>query len=673
MAPARFFIGLFIGIVCLCITTTAQSQDTSVVITEVLVTGVRDSKQDQTSLHLTSISKTSIEQTGAFNLSDALSREPGVSQMTTGPAISKPIIRGLYGNRVLILVSSLKFDNQQWQDEHGLGLPDLGIARIELITGPASVLYGSDAIGGVVNVIEDQPNTGERSLTVHHRLYSNTLGDNISLGYKRQKNNHWWRVWAGYENHGDYSDGNNTRVLNSRFNGIYSKLGTGFTRGNWKSSFNYHFSLNQYGFILADLGTFFAPDARWSRSMAGPHHIVMLNLVAWENRITLKRSALKLNLGFQSNQRKEDEGGGSISLNMHLVSVPHSVQWIRPLNVRTELIISQIGSFENNTNYGGRKLIPDANMLEEGVAAFLKKSHEKWVLEVGAGVHLKYIKTFPTGILNTNPDRGILPFTKTNTSANGMAGISYLPNNHWRIKANVSSGHRAPNLAELSTNGLHEGTYQYEIGDPTLRNEQNINSEVGVAFKSAWLDVQINGYINQFFSFIYLAPSGEDYVGFQVFRYYQDKARLTGGEAVVKFRPVPVKGLEWTQTFSTVNGQLANGNYLPYIPANQWKHDIRYTFDVKDKLKQLYVFVSGNYVMKKTQVAVGETTTPAYFLLGAGLGGTIKVGKQRLEIYLSGQNLLNKNYYSHVSRLKAYGIYDMGRNLVLSVKIPINF
>lgn len=651
-----------------------NAQDTTaVVIDEVMVTGLRETSPDNTSLHLTSITKNSLDQLGSYNLSDALAKQPGVNQLNTGPGISKPIIRGLYGNRVLVLVSSMKFDNQQWQDEHGLGLSEMGINRVELITGPASVLYGSDAIGGVINVIEDKPALGERSITVHNRFYSNTLGEAFNVGWKHQRKKHYTRLLAGYEIHGDYNDGNNDRVLNSRYTGYHAKFGAGFTKGRWQSDINYSFSLNQFGFILPDLGSFFSPDARWSRSMAGPHHIVMFNLLAWENKLTLKGSILKLNLGFQSNQRKEDEGGGSISLNMHLVSVPYSVQWLKPLTTHTELIISHNGLFENNTNYGGRKLIPDANMLEEGAAIFLKETFNKWVFEIGAGAHLKYIKTFPTGILNTQPDTEILPFTKTNVSANGMLGVSYRPNKAWVIKANISSGHRAPNLAELSSNGVHEGTYQYEIGDPTLKNEQNINSEIGLAYRSSWLDVQLNGYINQFFSFIYLAPTDGDFFGFQVFRYYQDKARLYGGEAVVTFRPVPVKGLEWKQTFSTVNTELYNGNALPLIPANQWKHELRYNFNVKEKLKRAYVSLSGNYIFKKTDVAVTETTTPGYFLLGAGLGGTLQLGKQKIEIYLAGQNLLNKTYFSHTSRLKAYGIYDMGRNLVLTFKIPINY
>lgn len=650
-----------------------EGDSTVIVIDEVMVTGVRESNPDRTSLHLNGIGVTTIQQHGAFNLSDALAQQPGISQLSTGPGISKPVIRGLYGNRVLVLVSSMKFDNQQWQDEHGLGLSEVGVKRLELITGPAAVLYGSDAIGGVINVIEDVPLPQERSITISNRFYSNTLGNATDISWKKQRDNHWLRLVAGYETHADYADGNNDRVLNSRFTGVYAKAGAGFEKNNWRSSFNYHFSLNQFGFILPDLGSFFTPDARWSRSMEGPHHIVMFNLLAWENRVKLKNSTLKLNLGFQSNQRKEDEGGGSISLNMHLLSVPYSVQWIHRVSGHMELIVSHIGTFENNTNYGGRVLIPDANMLEEGVAVFIKESREKFVYELGVGGHIKFIKTFATGILNTDPDKEIQPFATTKSSVNGMAGISYLPNKHWVIKTNASTGHRAPNLAELSSNGLHEGTYQYEIGDPGLKNEQNLNAEVSVAFASSWIDVSASAYFNHFFSYIYLTPTAEEYFGFQIYRYLQDQANLAGGEAVLKIHPAPIKGLEWKQTFSLVKGWLLNGENLPYIPANKWAHELRYTSHIKDKVRNAYVFVSCTQVFQKDEVAPGETVTPQYFLLGAGVGGSIKVGQQYLDIFLSGNNLLNKTYTSHLSRLKAYGINNMGRNLMLTIRIPIYY
>ena len=163
----------------------AQDADTIPVLKGVVVSGIRTSLVKETSFNIQSLPVNKIRQGGALNISDALSKLPGISQLTTGPAISKPVIRGLYGNRVLAVLSGLKFDNQQWQDEHGLGLNDVGIDRVEVIRGPASLLYGSEAIGGILNIIEEAPNKpGEKDGDVNVGLFSNTYGLSVDGGIR---------------------------------------------------------------------------------------------------------------------------------------------------------------------------------------------------------------------------------------------------------------------------------------------------------------------------------------------------------------------------------------------------------------------------------------------------------------------------------------------------------
>src|SRR6185369_7594895 len=187
----------------------AQDQDTIPVLKEVVVSGIRTSLVKETSLNIQSLSVSKIRQSGALNVLDALSKLPGISQLTTGPAISKPVIRGLYGNRVLAVLSGLKFDNQQWQDEHGLGLNDVGIDRIEIIKGPASLLYGSEAIGGILNIIEEAPNEpGKKSGDINIGLFSNTYGLCIDAGLKSATQKRNWGLRAGLNSNADYTDGN---------------------------------------------------------------------------------------------------------------------------------------------------------------------------------------------------------------------------------------------------------------------------------------------------------------------------------------------------------------------------------------------------------------------------------------------------------------------------------
>lgn len=507
---------------------TLQAQIDSVkVLKEVTVSGLRESEARQSTLNIEPIQSVDMEQKGSMNLSDALAKTPGISQMTTGFAISKPVIRGLYGNRILTLVSGLRFDNQQWQDEHGMGLSIIGVKRAEVIKGPASILYGTDALGGVINIIEEQVNPDDiKKWDVNTRFYSNTIGTVTDVGYKNYHDNKWFRIRAGIENHTDYSDGNGDRVLNSRANGYYLKIGKGSVKGDWKHENTYNASFNNYGFIVEDLADVFDGEARRSRKMIGPHHTVLFNTINSKHAKTLgDNSILHLNGGIQSNLRLENEGGGQVSLNIHLLSGLANVKWEKPLSPTTNLITNGQLSFENNTNFGARILIPDANIFEINGSAFLRHSSRFWILEAGGGLGNKSIKTFETDQLNS-PGKEIQPFSINRPSFNGMLGASFLPTESLTMKGNLSTGYRAPNLAELSSNGLHEGTIRYEIGDPSLKIEHNLNGDLTFEYTNANFFFYLSGYYNQIYNYIFLAPTSEEFFGYPIYRYRQQDSHL---------------------------------------------------------------------------------------------------------------------------------------------------
>jgi iron complex outermembrane receptor protein len=571
-----------------------------------------------------------------------------------------------------VLFSGLRFDNQQCQDEHGLGLSQIGIKKVEVIKGPASLLYGSDALGGVINIVEEQPVKGEKSLDAGTQLFSNTRGTLTDIGYKNYTGATWWRIRGGMESHADYSDGNNSRVLNSRNNGYYLKTGMGFTRKNWTQENSYNFSLNQYGFIMEDLNSFFTPDARWSRKMDGPHHIVLLNLFNSQNTFLLKSSILKLNVGAQSNVRMEDEGGGQISLNMHLFSALQNLRWEKEINKNTALVINQQYTFEQNTNYGGRIIIPDASMMEQNVSGYLKWNLGKFIIEAGAGITNKYIKTVATRSLNT-PGEIIQPFSRDNTTSNGMAGAVCNPNDWLTLKFNTSTGFRAANLAELSSNGLHEGVYRYEIGDPTLKTEQNINSDVTVEGNLDQLFFSASAYYNRFFNYIYLAPTSDKFYGFPVFRYRQQDAYLVGGEYFMTVKPAALRNLQWKEGLTIIQGVLNSGGYLPFIPAYRLNSALRFEKTLQGKISSFFIEPELVYVFNQDRPAQFETPTPAYLLLNFASGMNIKGTSGNWRIGLNCTNVTNNAYYDHLSRLKYYGLNNTGINFVLSARKEIKW
>jgi len=648
----------------------AQDQDTIPVMKEVVVSGIRTSLVKETSFNIQSLSIGKIRQSGALNISDALSKLPGISQLTTGPAISKPVVRGLYGNRVLAVLSGLKFDNQQWQDEHGLGLNDVGIDRIEVIKGPASLLYGSEAIGGILNIIEEVSNRpGEKNGEVNVGLFSNTYGLSVDGGIRSGSEKKNWSVRAGLNSNADYSDGDNNRIQNSRFTGYYLKGSYGFIKNKWTSVNHFMSSLDNFGFITGDNSNSFLYDGRWSRSMKGPHHTVFVNVLSSQNKINLKKSSLDVNLGFQSNLRLEDEGDNHISLNMLLSTFLWHIMWNKQLNSTTELVLSNNSQFENNTNYGSRIIIPDANMIESGFSGFIKSKTGELVLETGIGISLRNIHTFETPGVNT-PDKSIAPFNKTLPSVNGSVGLAWNPNNSWNLKTNIGTGFRSGNLAELSSDGLHEGTLRYEIGDPNLKIEQNINSEVSINYSSRYFQISVAAYLNHFLNYIYLAPTGTQYLGFDVFRYKQFDVNLYGSESMLAVNFPFYERLRFETNFSVVTGRLSDGTYLPFIPPAKWTQQLQFRFENGKRLSNVSFFVISEEHFVQDHPAEFETPTDAYWLLNAGIHGNWQTKSRTLVFSVTGNNLFNRNYYDHLSRFKEYGIHNIGRNIIVHLSIP---
>ena len=662
------FRGLILMLFCFGVSILSAQEDT-LKLDAVVVTSYKDVNTKQTSIHIEPISLETIIRSGAFNLSDALAKVPGISQLSTGVAISKPVIHGLYGNRVLVLFSGLRFDNQQWQDEHGLGLSDIGISKAEIIKGPYSVLYGTEAVAGVINIIEEEKaKAGTTQSDMGIKLNSNTLGGTLQYGYKINFGQKWLRFRAGYESNADYADGNNTRILNSRFDGYYFKGSYGFRKKNWLSENNYNFSLNRFGFIFSDISDFFeSPDARWSRTFPGPHHIVVLNILSSENTFIFQKSSLKLNAGIQSNQRMEDEGGGAISLNMALITGQYTLRWNKQLSAKNEIVLANITAVENNTNYGKRRIIPDAWMSESGISGLLKHHFNNSIFEFGGGVGGKYIKTLPT--LGVNSEEKIIdPFEVFHPFFNGTVGISLNPTNDINLKINIASGVRSPNVAELSSNGLHEGVFTYEIGDPTLSNEQNVNGDISLDKTSAHYHFYCSVFYNYFQNYIYLSPTAEEWFGFPIYRFKQQNAVLYGGETSMELTPAFARNWKISVSYSGMTGQKADKEYLPFIPAQKIRPELRFEKNKVKNTKNVFVFMNCDLICRQNNFAAFETATPSYELLNAGMGCTINTGKFPIALSIAGNNLLNEVYYDHLSRFKILGLNNIGMNIVFNCK-----
>ena len=235
----------------------------------------------------------------------------------------------------------------------------------------------------------------------------------------------------------------------------------------------------------------------------------------------------------------------------------------------------------------------------------------------------------------------------------------------------MASGFRAPNLAELTSNGVHEGSNRYEIGNADLKNEQNIQTDLNIEYASSHFELFANGFYNHINNYIFTSPNGTIIDNNNVYNYVQANAQLYGGEAGIHFHPHPVDWLHITSSFESVTGKKQDGDYLPLIPANKWNSTLKTEFGVTEWLKESFASFTVEHVLHQNNIGTFETKTNDYTLLNFALGGKIKFTKVVMDINFNFNNLLNRNYISHLSRLKTDGIPNMGRNMVFGVNFSI--
>jgi iron complex outermembrane recepter protein len=618
-----------------------------------------------TSRQVIPITNTEMKERGSQTLSDALSTLPGVSQLTTG-AISKPVIRGQYGERIQVNVAGLKLEDQQWEDEYGLGLSDVGVGRVELIKGPASLLFGSNAMGGVVNIVEeDWLEQGKNNHNLNFKLFSNTYGAGLDYGFRKAgKNTFLFR--AGVESHADYSDGAGNRVPNTRFAMYNLKLGYIINRSLFKSENRILAAFNEFGFI-ADTAELHEEneDPRLSRKFEDAHQKVLSALFSSINTLKLNETTeWKTTIGLQYNLRQEQERSNTIDLNLSLGTVSLNTYLKKQLGTRCTWTNGLAGMFQLNTNYGSRIIVPDATIGEGSAYSYVKYRHLSGQVNGNFEAGLRYdhrqIVTHQTGSFNP-PTSQIPPFTRRFNDVNGSVGES-LNYKNLLLKIDLSSGFRSGNLAELSANGLHEGTPNWYIGNPEMKLEQCLDADISASWQHKWLTLRGSVFSNKFRNYIYLLPTDEEYFGFNIYRYEQTNATLKGFEA--GFSIDKQEQFSFSLDYSSLDARRSDGTWLPLTPANRVLFESKYFLPAfASNWQHTFLSFGVNYTQEQNNTDSFESPTPGYFILNAGAGVSFK----SVRILLTCRNLTNTLYYNHLSRLKYYGLYDMGRNIVLNV------
>lgn len=632
---------------------------------EIIVSTAFNKIQSQNVMKVEHESIKNLQRKGTATLIEGLATIPGVSQVSTGTSIGKPVIRGLSGNRVLVYSQGVRIENQQFGDEHGLGLNDSGVESVEVIKGPASLLYGSDALGGVLYFNPEKfANANTFKANFSQKYFSNTQGSSSSLGLKTSTDNWKFMTRGSYNTHSDYKFADGDRVTNTRYNEADFKTGIGYSDSNFSSVLRYNYNNLDLG--IPEDGIV---EQTTSKKTDFPKQGIFNHLLSLNSILYFKNSKLDLDLGYIANDRSEFEDSNEAALHMKLKTFNYNVKYHLPKTGKIETIVGVQGMHQTNRNSGEEYLIPDAITNDFGVFGTANYEWKSNVLQAGLRFDNRKISTDAQGI--AGEEGSFEAIDKSYDSFNASLGYKTSLADDLTLRLNVASGFRAPNLAELTSNGVHEGTNRYEVGNSNLKTEQNIQTDVNLEYKNSHFEFFVNGFYNHINNYIYTAATGEILDNNLVFDYIQDNAKLYGGEVGLHFHPHPLDWLHFETSFETVTGEKANGDYLPLIPANNWDNTIRTEFKIKNWLEEGFATLNVSSTFNQKNVSGFETSSNGYSLVNLGFGGTVKLGKTIFDVNVNGNNLLDKRYIAHLSRLKTDGIPNMGRNIVLGVNFNL--
>ncbi len=686
----------------------------------VIVTGVSGATSIRKApIPVSALRKSDLMQTASTNIIDVLTKIPGVAQLSTGPAISKPFIRGLGFNRVIVVNEGVRQEGQQWGDEHGIEIDEMSVGRAEVLKGPASLMYGSDALAGVINFITHTPvaegtirgnilgqyQSNQRLYAMHANIAGNRNGFN-------------WNFYGTYKSAGDYKNAFDGRVLNSRFNennfGGYAGINK-----NWGFSHLIFSRFNQEtGLVEGDrdpitgkfilyagtaLENIASENELRSRDMFIPYQRVIHNRLVSDNNFVAGKSRIKLNLAYQENIRKEygnPDDPGETELFFDLKTLNYSLQWQLPEMNEWHTSIGANGMGQWNANKGSEVLIPEYDLFDLGLFIYSQRFFERSTLSGGLRFDRR---TLDSDELADGSGVRFKPVNRSFSNFSGSIGISHEASSEITLKANLARGFRAPTMAELASNGTHEGTNRYEYGQPDLTSEKSLQGDLGAEFNYEHFNLGLSLFYNRVSDFIFyrklLSVNGGDSLvnvdgeDIPAFRFSQQDATLKGFELEFDLHPHPFHWLHFENRISFVRGNfdeaIGGSANLPMIPATRLNSELRGDLPKAGKgFKNLYARIELDYTFKQDKPFEGfstETVTPAYGLWNAGIGADLQNPNKKktiLSVHIALQNITDKTYQNHLSRLKyaavnevsgRRGVFNAGRNFSIKINFPLDF
>jgi len=602
------------------------------------------------------------------NFTEILTKVPGIEMISKGNGVSKPVIRGLSKDNVLVLNNGVRFENYQYSDHHPLGIDESGIEDVEIIKGPASLLYGADAIGGVINFIKEKnAPVGKIMGDYNMEFFSNSLGVENNIGIKGSSKNFFGGLRLGQKSNADFLQGGDDFVPNSRFNEYSIKTNAGFTNKNGVFKLNYDYNQQKLGLVEEE-----AVEKTPSRGRKNSIWFEQMNnhMLSLQNKLFINKYKLELNAAYQYAGLIHFAGIDTTEIAMNLSTFTYEAKLNFPSTERSEYIIGFQGLNQINRNFNNADviLLPNAHMDNYAVFCLLQYTFFKRLrLQLGGRYDYKNIATAEVG----NPlDFNYRAALKKNYgSFSGSFGATYNVTDELLFRVNFATAYRTPNLAELTSNGKHET--RYEMGNENLKPQNTYETDFSGHYHLKNITIDIAGFYNIINRYIYMNPTNDTTeTGYKIYKYIQSNAVLFGGEAGIQIHPKRLKWFIGEITFSTVTGKRNDGNHLPFIPAKKLQFEIIVEKNKLGFLQNAFVKANASTVFKQNHPSPDEEVTSGYSLLNAGIGASIKAGDQLLSLAIGVNNIFDRKYIDHLSTLKESGFYNPGRNITLSIKIP---
>lgn len=640
---------------------------------------------------ITTINERNLNKSKDQILGSTISNLPGVNSITTGIGIGKPVIRGLSSMSVLIVHDGVKHESQQWGDEHSPEVSLYDLDRIEILRGPASLIYGAEGIGGVINVISKPLIFSNKNRPVYYGQFdlggfsvNDQTTSNLMLGMGLK--NLSFKGHFGYRNSANVKTPDGTLLVNSLTPGLKDTIFGGKLSNSANKELEGGLSLSysgNFGFINAGYEGF-----NREIQMHDPDPLATGNQKLNTNQFELsgnfnlsKLSQLETVFSYQDHSRKEfetneDKESGIAFLNWQLKTFQGDVRLHQDI---TKNLCGTLGvslSKGKNESLGINKLIPNFNSTSIGFYTLEKYNTTHWSFSSGARFDTKNLDIQQT-IFDSS--KTISPQSINFNALTGSIGGVYRPNENIDIFTNLGRGWRAPSEFELFVDGEHEGTGRVEKGILTLNPgaspspEASINFDIGVRLRYSGFNAEISLFNNVVNNFLYPSPTNtiDSASGLPIFNIRQDKSTFRGIEYSFQFQPVNFLLISWSGDYIKTENN-ATDNTLPFTPPAKNIIELKLQKSSLWKLYNPYFSFKTKIVAPQDKVDPYETKTDGYTLFYLGLGFDFVMSKTITSVDFSVDNLFDTKYVDHLSRYKSYAM-NPGRSINLKLSVPFEF